>query len=564
MSRTHASHRADSFVQGTGTVANYQHPGNYLQEIPVMGNIQGASTSVAAFLGITDAGPVNTPTLITSWNAYVRQFGGLVWMGFNTWAVYEFFQEGGSACYVVRLDDSKSSAAAASIDNARLVAATKGTWGSALMYFICNGDTQKVEGGALPAQTPVFDFQVVVPAVVIDGAVKDGTDNFALQLLAAYVSRNGLVPAVLGTDAATYYVLETFAGFTNLGQDFAARINEQSMFVRVPVPGDPVKRPGNTGTPIPFAGGSIGERDFKTAQDSLRTIQGLSLLAQPETVAITGANGEVDSARQAMAINQCLALCEELTGLFYVVDPPFRRNVQQIVAFKSGAGHANGQVPYQAIDSSYGALYYPWAWIVHPLSNRNVPIPPSGPVLGRYAYTDNAIGAWKSPAGVNDGAMRSVVALESPITDRDQDQLNPQGVNALRNLINYGNVIYGARTLSQDTQWTYLSVRRLFIYVEQSVKNSLQWVAFEPNGQALWAAVTRDIDAFLTGLLQQGGLFGTTTGEAFFVTCDASNNPPETRMLGQLYIDIGLAPVYPAEFVVIRITQRTAEADAGG
>jgi uncharacterized protein len=545
-------------------VATYQHPGIYIQEIPGARSIQGASTSVAIFLGITDAGPVNTPTLITSWNAYTRQFGGLVWMGFNSWAVYEFFQEGGSACYVVRLDDSKSSAATASVDTAKLVAATKGIWGASLMYCISNDATQRTEDNTPPPQTPVFNFQVVVPAALIDNVVKAGTDNFALQLLVNYVNQNGLAPTVLGTGAATYYVLETFTGFTNAGPDFAARINAQSMFVRVTQPGSPTTRPSNTGTPMALTGGSSGELDFETAQDSLKTIQGLSLLAQPETAAITDANGKVDLTKQSTMINQGLALCQELTNLFYVADPPFGQSVQQIVAFKLGTGQSSGQAPQPVIDSSYGSLYYPWAWIFNPLSNSKVPVPPSGPVLGRYAYTDSAIGVWQSPAGVNDGAMRTVAALERQLTDSDQDQLNPQGINALRNLINYGNVIYGARTVSQDPQWTYLSVRRLFIYVEQSLKNSLQWVAFESNDQTLWSAVTRDIVAFLTSLWQQGGLLGATASEAFFVTCDASNNPPETRMLGQLYIDIGLAPVYPAEFVVIRITQKTAGPDSGG
>jgi len=544
-------------------VATYQHPGIYIQEIPSQRSIQGASTSVAAFLGVTDAGPINTPTLITSWNAYTRLFGGLVWMGFNSWAVYEFFQEGGAACYVVRLDDSKSSAAVASIDQARLVAASKGSWGASLMYYISNSGVQKPTNGNQPPQTPVFNFQVVVLGALIDGVLKNGTDNFALQLLAGYISQNGLAPTVLGTGTATYYVLETFTGFTNAGPDFQARINAQSMFVRVTQPGSATSRPGNTGTPTAFTGGNNGDLDFKTAQDTLRTIQGLSLLAQPETAAMTDANGKVDTTKQAAMINQGMALCQELTSLFYVADPPAGQTVQQIVAFKSGTGTSTGQTPPPAINSSYGSLYYPWAWIFNPLSNSSVPIPPSGPVLGRYAFTDSSIGVWKSPAGVNDGAMRTVVAVERQLTESDQDQLNPNGINALRNLINYGNVIYGARTVSQDTQWTYLSVRRLFIYVEQSLKNSLQWVVFEPNGQTLWAAVTRDIDAFLTTLWQQGGLFGATPQEAFFVTCDASNNPPETRMLGQLYIDIGLAPVYPAEFVIIRITQKTAGPDSG-
>lgn len=539
-------------------MSTYQHPGVYIQEVPQARSIQSASTSVAAFIGVTAAGPANMPTLVTSWNDYARVFGGLVWMGFNAWAVYEFFQEGGAACYVVRVDDDKSCAATASVGTARIAAATKGVWGSLLMYYVGNDHAPRAEDGAPPAQTPVFTFQVAVPAASIDHALRSGTDDFALQLLADYVRQNGLTPTVLGTGANAYYVLETFPGCTHVGPDFAARVNAQSIFVRVTAPGGPAERPGNTAAPMAFTGGSSGELDFRTAQDSLRTIQSLSLLAQPDTAAITDANGKVDLAGQAMTINQGMALCEELTSLFYAADPPFGLDVPQIVAFKSGTGQADGQVPCPAIDSSYGALYYPWVWVFNPLSNSNVPIPPSGPVLGRYAYTDSAIGVWKSPAGVNDGAMRTVTALERTLTDSDQDQLNPRGINALRNLTGYGNVIYGARTASQDTEWLYVSVRRLVIYVEQSVKNSLQWVVFQADDPTLWSAVTHEIDAFLTTLWQQGGLFGSTPSEAFFVICDASNNPPEMQLLGQLNIDIGLAPVYPSEFVVIRITLKTA------
>lgn len=539
-------------------MVTYQHPGVYIQDIPGEHGILGASTSVAAFIGVTDAGPVNTPTLITSWNDYLRLFGGPVWMGFNSWAVYEFFQEGGEICYVVRLDEGDSRAATASAGTARLAAATKGAWGSYLMYYLGNDTGPGGEDSTLPRQTPAFKFQVVVLATLIDHALKSGTDDFALQLLASYVSRNGLPSMVLGTGATAYYVLETFSGLTHVGPDFASRINAQSMFVRITEPGGPTERPGNTAAPTAFTGGCSGELDFKTAQDSLMAIQGLSLLAQPQTVAIADANGKVDLTGQALAINQGLALCETLTSLFYVADPPFGQDVQQMVAFKSGADQADGQAARPMLDSSYGALYYPWPWIFHPLSNSLVPVPPSGPVLGRYVYTDTAAGVWKSPAGVNDGAMNGVVALERQLTDSDQDVLNPRGINALRNLMNYGNVVFGARTLSQDASWTYLSVRRLAIYVEQSLKDSLQWVVFEPNGPSLWSAVTADIDAFLTTLWQQGGLFGATSSEAFFVTCDASNNPPETQLLAQLVIDIGLAAVYPAEFILIRVIQKTA------
>lgn len=542
-------------------MTNDQHPGIYIQEIPNTRSIQGASTSMPAFIGVTDGGPLNTPTLITSWNAYMRQFGGLVWMGFNSWAVYEFFQEGGAACYVVRAADKNGAPATATVGTTRMAATTNGTWGASLMYYISNSGSPPASDDGTTAPTPVFDFQVVVQASIIDG---DGAnaDKLSTQLLIKYGQQNRLASLVIGGNS--YYLLETFSGLTFLNAAAVERINSQSMFVRLALssPTDS-QRPGNTATPMALNGGTNGELDFSTAQEAIKTVQGLSLLAQPDTAAIVDATGKSDPIKQAQVINHGMRLCENLTSLFYVADPPFGQNVQQIVAFKSGTSQASGQTQTQAINSSYGSLYYPWAWIFNPLSDSNVPIPPSGPVLGRYAFSDSSVGVWTSPAGVNDGNMHTVTDVERRLTDSDQDQLNPKGINALRNLINYGNVIYGARTVSQDAQWTYLSVRRLFIYVEQSLKNSLQWVVFEPNDQTSWAAVTRDIDAFLTTLWQQGGLFGATPHEAFFVTCDTSNNPPETRMLGQLYIDIGLAAVYPAEFVITRITLKTAGPDSG-
>lgn len=542
-------------------MANYLHPGIYIEEVPGTRSIQGASTSVAAFVGVTEFGPSNNPTLITSWNAYTRAFGGTIWYAFNTWAVYEFFQEGGTSCYIVSARDAGSGKkASATVGTATFSAASRGLWGNSLQVCISNNTTSGSDnsGGSGSSTSPVFNLQVLVDASVIDGADGGGnsgnTVNFPTRLLAAYVLQNGLAPTTI--NSKQYYVLEAFNGFTDAGSSFTGRVNTQSIFIRVASTDG--KRPPNTQSPSALNGGVDANWDLTAGVNTLKTVQGLSLLAVPDTVSITDSNGNTDAVKQGQVINQGLNVCQGLESLFYATDPPYDQTLQQIIAFKSGTLQGS-----QAINSSYGALYYPWAWIFNPISNSNVPIPPSGPALGRYAYTDSAIGVWKSPAGVNDGAMRTVVALFLQLTDADQDQLNPNGINALRNLINYGNVIYGARTVSQDTQWTYLSVRRLFIYVEQSLKNSLQWVVFEPNDQTLWAAVTRDIDAFLTTLWNQGALFGATPQEAFFVTCDASNNPPETRALGQLYIDIGLAPVYPAEFIVIRITQKTAGPDSG-
>ena len=535
----------------------YQHPGVYIQEISGSRSIQGASTSVAAFIGFAESGPYEVPTLITSWNAYTRQFGNLSWCGFMSWAVYEFFREGGVSCYVVRANQIVSGQgriATATIGSATINAASMGTWANRLQLCITNS-SDGTSGGS-SGQTPTFNLLVVIPASVINPS--SAPADQAMQMLAAYVKQNGLVSTTINSDS--YYVLETFSGIAAANVALQTRINSQSMFIRVAAfDGMPLP---NMPTPIALNNGQNPTWDFSGALEALVTVQGISLLAMPDTVGSTDSSGATNAVLQSELVNQGLRLCEQLGSMFYVADPPYGQNMSGVLSFKNGTPPPGTLQGGQALNSNYGALYYPWTWIFNPLSNTSVPIPPSGPVLGRYAYTDSSIGVWKSPAGVYDGALCTVTSLAAQVTDADQDTLNPNGINALRNVINYGNVVYGARTLSQDTQWTYLSVRRLFIFVEQSLKNSLQWVVFEPNDQALWAAVSRDIGAFLTTLWGQGALFGATAQEAFFVTCDASNNPPEMRELGQLFIDIGLAPVYPAEFVVIRIAQKTAGLDS--
>ena len=531
----------------------YMHPGVYIQEIPGSRSIQGAATSVAAFIGFAESGPYGVPTLITSWAAYTHQFGNLSWYGFMPWAVYEFFQEGGVSCYVVRANQIVSGQgriATATIGGTTINAASMGIWANRLQVCVTNSSDRA--SGDSSDQTPTFNLLVVIPASIINPS--SAPADQATQMLVAYVKQNSLVPTAINSDS--YYVLEAFSGITTANAAFQTSINTQSLFIRVAAFDG--MRPPNTPTPIALNNGLNPTWDFSGALEALAAVQGVSLLAMPDTVSSTDSSGATNAISQSELVNQGLRLCEQLGSLFYVVDPPYGQNVPGVLSFKNGTPLTGASQGGQALNSNNGALYYPWTWIFNPLSNTRVPMPPSGPVLGRYAYSDSNIGVWHSPAGVDSGAMRTVTSLAAQVTEADQDMLNPNGINALRNLINYGNVVYGARTLSQDAQWTYISVRRLLIFVEQSLKNSLQWVVFEPNDSTLWAAVSSDISAFLTTLWSQGALFGSTTQEAFFITCDASNNPPETRELGQLFIDIGLAPVYPAEFVLIRITQKTS------
>src|SRR5256885_129712 len=204
-------------------------------------------------------------------------------------------------------------------------------------------------------------------------------------------------------------------------------------------------------------------------------------------------------------------------------------------------------------DSKYAVLYYPWLKVAG--NGRPLKVPPSGHMAGIYARNDNERGVHKAPANeVIRGAMEAV----TQITKGEQDTLNPIGVNCIRSFTGRGLRVWGARTLSSDPAWRYVNVRRLFNYVEKSIEHGTQWVVFEPNDYELWARVKRDVGAFLTGAWRGGMLFGRSPEEAFFVKCDEENNPQDVRDRGQLFIDIGMAPVKPAEFVVFRLSQWAA------
>ena len=208
-----------------------------------------------------------------------------------------------------------------------------------------------------------------------------------------------------------------------------------------------------------------------------------------------------------------------------------------------------------AMNSKYGALYAPWIDVIDPRTGDTQRIPPSGAVAGRYARTDGTRGVHKAPAGVVEGRLASVVSLSVAYSQQDQEKLNPQGVNVIRVLSGVGSVIWGARTVSSDPEWRYLSVRRLFLFLEESIAESTSWAVFEPNDAFLRKSVARDVAAFLRLQWRAGALVGTTEEEAFFVKCDEENNPPESVLLGRLITEIGVAVSKPAEFVVFSIAQ---------
>jgi phage tail sheath protein FI len=241
--------------------------------------------------------------------------------------------------------------------------------------------------------------------------------------------------------------------------------------------------------------------------------------------------------------------CETLFYRFAILDP---------APTSTGGSPAIPDIQNQRnlYDTHYAAIYYPGVVVTDPLSGNPLTVSPSGHVAGIYAQTDATRGVWKAPANV---VINGILSLATKLSKGDQDVLNPEpsNINALRDFTAQGRGlrVYGARCITSDTEWMYVNIRRLFIYLEASLDQGTQWAVFEPNGPALWARLEQSVGAFLTTVWQAGGLMGATADQAFFVICDQTTMSLDDRENGRLIMQIGVAPVFPAEFVIIQIGQ---------
>jgi phage tail sheath protein FI len=260
---------------------------------------------------------------------------------------------------------------------------------------------------------------------------------------------------------------------------------------------------------------------------------GLKCFEEVDEIAIVAAPGQVSAAVQ----DALLSHCETRKDRFAILDSP-----------ETITGGVD-KLP-KPRDSKYGAYYFPWIQVYDP-DKGNIFVPPSGHIAGVYSRTDSERGVHKAPANE---IVRGALGLKYNVSKGEQDLLNPKGINAIR-FMSGGIRIWGARTLSSDPSWRYINVRRLFIMVESSIERATQWVVFEPNDHRLWKRVQRTIASFLTLLWRNGALMGVSPEQAFYVKCDEETNPPEVIDAGQLVVEIGLAPVKPAEFVIFRIGQ---------
>jgi hypothetical protein len=284
--------------------------------------------------------------------------------------------------------------------------------------------------------------------------------------------------------------------------------------------------------------GDVAERK---GINGLEVVEEITMLCAPDLMSAYLA-GALDDSGLVAAQSAMIAHCENMGDRVAILDSPPGLTPQQVARWRrDGAGY----------DSKYAALYYPWIEVVD-MEGQPFMLPPSGYMAGIYSRVDSEQGVHKAPANE---IVRGALGLEMQVTREEQDLLNPMGVNCIRQFPGQGIRVWGARLLSSDPAWRYINVRRLFNYVEESIREGTQWVVFEPNDHFLWARVTRDITAFLNAVWRNGALFGTTPEQAFYVKCDEELNPQEVRDQGQLIVEIGIAPVKPAEFMVFRISQ---------
>jgi phage tail sheath protein FI len=294
---------------------------------------------------------------------------------------------------------------------------------------------------------------------------------------------------------------------------------------------------GSDGTAAPTAAAYIGVDNGpgnRTGIQSLADILDISIVAVP---------GMTGAANQSV-LDALITQCETLRYRFAILDP------------SEGATLAGIQSQRQLFDTHYAAIYYPRVKVYDPLSDSEILVPPSGHMAGIYAQTDDTRGVWKAPANV---VINGIEDLEVKLTPGDQDVLNPfpKNINALRDFRdhNRGLRVYGARCATADDAWKYINVRRLFIFLEASLDQGTQWAVFEPNDQKLWGRLIQTVSAFLTTVWREGGLMGTKAEEAFFVRCGYDTMSQDDIDNGRLIMLVGIAPVFPAEFVIIRIGQ---------
>ena len=586
-------------------MAEYLSPGVYVEEYDSGATpMQGVSTSTAGFVGLAERGPViGQPQLVTSFADYKRMYGGYLSQAaygsnrFLPYAVEQFFANGGARAYIMRAAPGDAKAGSRTTGVLKLTAANPGAWAEDLRVVVTPASKAKtqvlaVNGADLTLKNAdgfnpgdvveLFDGKTAAHATVksvLDKVVtldapctldvadtKVGTAKYIKTCEITLTARLGETVETfenlsLKPDALNNVCVKTAKSDLICVEVTAAKApaapapkekDKDGKEIPAPAPKAasivPYELCGGSGSELVLTlqGGSNGSvltvtpDAFLGKDDGPGKRTGLQAFQENGNVSIMAIPGVTAPEVQASLI----AFCENKKSCFAILDVPME--------LKKTNDVANFRDMY---DSTYAAMYHPWLEMYDAGSKRSAYFPPSGAMAGIYARTDIERGVHKAPANE---VVRGCTGLSCAYNEGEQDILNPIGVNLIRSFTGRGIRVWGARTISSNGLWKYLNVRRLFIYVEESIKANTNWVVFEPNSTTLWNRVTRTIETFLATCWRDGALAGYTPSEAFFVECGPTTMTQDDIDNGRLICQIGIAPVKPAEFVIFRITQKTA------
>ncbi len=515
---------------------NPTYPGVYVEEIPSgIRSIVGGSTSVTAFLGRTPRGPVDEPVAVGGFSDFERSFGGL-WLGSGLgYAVRDFFLNGGDQAVIVRVthaDEVDEGASAASavldVDGLGLAAHDPGAWGNVLQVVVTH-----------PTGPPA--------AALAASLDVEETDLFSLTLREGGEADGGR--------------LEIFETVTAV--DGPRRVDFVLNASRLVRPsGDlPTVRPaegtytvaavaeGRDGAP-PSLEDYQGDDQAGTGIHALLGADSFNILCIPPPTPDT----DVPVALWGLAA----AFCRQRRA-FLIVDPPAAGTATEIASWATDEAGLTGTAACNA------ALYFPRIRMLDPLRGDAIgDFAACGAIAGTYARTDGSRGVWKAPAGTA-ARLAGAVGLSVVLTDDENDRLSAAGVNLLRTLPGIGSVVWGARTLCgaadrRADEYRYVQVRRLALFIEETLHRDTRWAVFEPNGEPLWEQIRASVGAFMHDLFRRGAFRGTSPKDAYFVRCDATTTTQADVDRGLVNIHVGFAPLKPAEFVVITVQARTANA----
>jgi uncharacterized protein len=539
-------------------------PGVYIKEIPSgVRTITGVATSITAFIGRTLRGPDNQPVTINSFSDYVRQFGGLSLDSSLGFAVNDFFLNGGSQAIIVRLVQTQETAAAngkPAIPKAAaaklhlptsdaqkfltLDAASKGSWGNNLSAVV-DANTRD-PGDAKLFNLTIFETDPTTNQVLnVEKFLNVSIDDTSSRYIPRVLRQSSRLVRVQKRANATASDLDPWDVPDVAPKASQLDANHQPIPTKV----------DTTGTDAGADGGPLTSPMFTTTTPK----QGINALDDADLFNILCIppftdDGDVD----VNVMGTAAAYCKGRRAIL-LIDPPLSwtdpGQVQQNLGTLTNAVGSDSE--------TNAAVFFPRLTKVNPLrENQLDTFTPSGSVAGIFARTDAQRGVWKAPAGL-DASLVGISALGVLLSDDDNGELNPLGVNCLRTFPASGTVVWGSRTLAGNdrlgSEWKYIPVRRTALFIEESLYRGTQWVVFEPNDEPLWAQIRLNVGAFMHTLFVKGAFQGKTPRDAYFVKCDSESTTQNDIDNGIVNIIVGFAPLKPAEFVIISIQQMAGQ-----